>query len=55
MAIAGSADVRGLAAAEFGLGKLSVELGDWDAAEAHYGRVWTPTAGLGMWLVRPRC
>ena len=36
VAMAGSADTAGSAAAEFGLGKLSVELGDWAAAEAHY-------------------
>jgi predicted ATPase len=36
VALASSADTAGFAAAEFGLGKLSVELGDWAAAEAHY-------------------
>ena len=36
LALAGSADVAGRAAAEFGLGKLSLQLGDYDAAEAHF-------------------
>jgi tetratricopeptide (TPR) repeat protein len=36
LTVAGSADVAERAAAEFGLGKLSLDLGDYHAAEAHY-------------------
>jgi len=36
VALVGPADVAGRAAAEFGLGKLSIELGDYDAAEEHF-------------------
>jgi predicted ATPase/DNA-binding XRE family transcriptional regulator len=36
--LAGSVDVAGRAAAEFGLGRLCLQLGDYDAAEAHYQR-----------------
>jgi predicted ATPase/class 3 adenylate cyclase/Tfp pilus assembly protein PilF len=36
VALAGSVDVAGRAAAEFGLGRLSLALGDYDAAEAHF-------------------
>jgi predicted ATPase/class 3 adenylate cyclase len=35
LALAGSADVAGRAATEFGLGKLWIQLGDYDAAEVH--------------------
>ena len=36
LTVAGSADVAGRAAAEFGLGQLWLQLGDYDAAEAHF-------------------
>jgi predicted ATPase/class 3 adenylate cyclase len=36
VALAGSSDMAGRAAAEFGLGRLSLALADYDAAEAHY-------------------
>jgi predicted ATPase/class 3 adenylate cyclase len=36
LAMAGSADVAERAALEFGLGKLRIELGDYDAAEVHF-------------------
>jgi tetratricopeptide (TPR) repeat protein len=35
VAVAGSVDMAGRAAAEFGLGKLWIQLGDYDAAEVH--------------------
>jgi predicted ATPase/class 3 adenylate cyclase len=36
LALAGTVDARDRAAAEFALGRLSFDLGDYDAAEAHY-------------------
>jgi tetratricopeptide (TPR) repeat protein len=36
LAMAGSTDVAGRAALAFGLGKLRIELGDYDAAEGHF-------------------
>jgi predicted ATPase/class 3 adenylate cyclase len=38
VALAGSVDLAGRAVAEFGLGKFSLDLGDYEAAEAHFGQ-----------------